>query len=212
MKIIKPSFIILTPIDGIEILKTIESFARVCYKSESNITETSCTTFVRNLIKRGHEAMLEHVSISVKLICDRGVSHEIVRHRIASYAQESTRYNCYAKDKFGKQITVIEPFFFVGDDVLYSAWAESCEKAEEKYMFMLENGATPEQARSVLPHSAKTEIICTYNLREWRHFLKLRTARNAHPQMRELVTPLLDKFKELIPIIFDDIIIVNTEF
>jgi thymidylate synthase (FAD) len=212
MKIIKPSFEILDTINAPLIIATIEKIARVCYKSEDRITANSGIKFVQNLISKGHEAMLEHVSISVKFICDRGVSHEIVRHRIGSYAMQSSRYCNYSKDKFGKEITVIEPFFFRDDDVLYNAWKSLCEDAEKTYMFMLSNGATPEQARSVLPHSVKTEIVCTYNLREWRHFLKLRTARNAHPQMRELITPLLDEFKQLIPVIFDDIIVENTEF
>jgi thymidylate synthase (FAD) len=207
MKIIKPSFEILTDINGIEILKSIEKAGRVCYKSEDKITENSALKFVENIIKREHEAVIEHYNITVKFICDRGVSHEIVRHRIASYAQESTRYCNYSNDKFGNELTFIRPqFFYMGSDS-ETTWGMAMEFAEKAYFTLLDEGATPQEARTVLPNSLKTEIVVTMNLREWRHFFKLRTAKAAHPQMRELVIPLLNKFKELIPIVFDDIIV-----
>ncbi len=209
MIVIKPSFVIETEIDGQQILKHIEKAGRVCYKSEDKTTESSAAEFVRRIIKNGHEAVIEHFSVTVKVICDRGVTHEIVRHRLASYSQESTRYCNYSKDKFTNQVTFIQPCFW---DVntedgkrKYDIWKSVMEFSEEKYMELLELGATPQEARSVLPNSLKTELVMTMNLREWRHFFKLRTSTAAHPQMREIAIPLLDKFKELIPVVFDDI-------
>ena len=215
MKIIKPSYEILTPISngGIKELQHIEKIGRVCYKSEDRITEDgeSAKKFVKMLINNGHEAMIEHSSLSVKFVVDRGVSHELVRHRIASFAQESTRYCNYSKDKFGNEITVILPCFFdtgmgiLSNSLVYQEWKSSCEWAEEHYFNLLKMGATPQQARTVLPNSLKTEITITANYREWRNFFKLRTAEAAHPQMREVAIPLLKELKTLIPIIFDDI-------
>jgi len=208
MKIIKPSYEIMTKINREEILKTLEMTGRTCYKSEDKITEESASKFVKVLIKSGHEAMIEHYSLTMKIICDRGVTHEIVRHRVASYAQESTRYCNYGQDKFGRQITVIEPSFFVGNEENYYFWKESCEWAEEYYFKLLENGATPQEARSVLPNSLKTEIIVTMNMRELRYFLRLRSAKVAHPQIREIAIPLLEELKEKLPEIFGDIEVV----
>lgn len=205
MKIIKASYEIMTPIDREYILKTIEKAGRVCYKSEDRITEESAGKFVKMLISRSHEAMIEHASITVKFIVDRGVSHELVRHRIASFAQESTRFCNYSKDKFGNEITVIEPCFNTWDQLLYDTWKESCEWAERYYFNLLNKGASPQEARSVLPNSLKTEVVMTANLREWRHFFKLRTAQAAHPQMREVTIPLLNELKEKLPEIFEDI-------
>lgn len=212
MQIIKARYDILTPISegGIEELKHIEKIARVCYKSEDKISEdgSSAKKLIKNLIDRGHEAMIEHSSLSVKFICDRGVSHELVRHRIASFAQESTRYCNYANDKFGNELTFILPLFW--DDKpsdLYFKWFEAMKDAENHYLYLIENGAQPQEARSVLPNSIKTEITITANYREWRNFFKLRTAKAAHPQMRELTIPLLAELKEKIPVIFDDIIV-----
>jgi len=205
MKIIKPYHEIMTPLDGEQMLKHIEACGRVCYKSEHKITEDSYLTFVRNIVKRGHEAVLEHFSITVKFVCDRGVSHEIVRHRMASYCQESTRYCNYSKDEFCGEITVIEPLFLkVGPDG-YELWRDSCQMAERFYFDLLEWGCTPQEARAVLPNSLKTEITMTANLREWRHFFKLRTSKAAHPQIREVAMPLLADFKRHIPVVFDDI-------
>ena len=165
------------------------------------------------LIDRGHEAMIEHYNITFKFICDRGVTHEIVRHRIASYAQESSRYCNYSKDKFNNSITIINistgfkyDFDNPNDLEKYYEWQEAMKDAERHYMKLLKLGATPQEARSVLPNSLKTEIIVTMNLREWRHFFKLRTAKEAHPQMREVAIMALNILKEKIPIIFDDII------
>lgn len=205
MKIINPSFEILTPVDGQAILKHIEQCGRVCYKSEGKTTDTSAEAFVRGIIKRGHEAVLEHASITVRFVCDRGVSHEIVRHRLASYCQESTRYCNYIKEEFGKEITFIQPSYLEYGRRGWELWALACEQAEKAYFDLLNWGCTPQEARAVLPNSLKTEVVMTADLREWRHFLKLRTAPAAHPQMREVAVPLLRWMQERVPVMFDDI-------
>lgn len=214
---LKPTYQILTPIDSEHILKLIEEVGRTCYKSEDRITDDSCVNFVSGIVKRGHEAVIEHFNITVKLTVDRGVTHEIVRHRIASYAQESTRYCNYAQDKFGGEVTYIDlkggmeldPKVSALDaetaSEIYHEWVDACLDAERHYFKMLELGASPQIARSVLNNSTKSEICITMNMREWRHFFKLRTATAAHPQMREAVIPLLDEFKKTIPVLFDDI-------
>ena len=205
MKIINASYHIETPIDGAEMLKRIEKAGRTCYKSEDRITEESAENFVRMLIERGHESVLEHESITVRFVCDRGISHEIVRHRLASYSQESTRYCNYGNDRFGSELTFIKPCFFKEKKGAYCSWYNSMDFAECAYFDMLDDGCTPQEARSVLPSSIKTEVVMTANLREWRHFLKLRTAKAAHPQMRELTVPLLKELQAWIPVVFDDI-------
>ena len=191
--------------DGQEILKKIERCGRVCYKSEGRIEEGSAEKFVASLIKRGHEAVLEHASITVKFVVDRGVSHEIVRHRIASYCQESTRYCNYSKEDFGSEITFIIPHFLSYGSEAWHTWKDAMKCAEDAYFKLLDIGLLPQEARAVLPNSLKTEVVMTANLREWRNFFKLRTANAAHPQMREVTRPLLDELKELIPVVFDDI-------
>jgi len=222
MKIIPASYEIIDDLNGADILRKIELCGRVCYKSEDRITEDSAKKFVADIIKRGHESVLEHFSFSVRFIVDRGVSHELVRHRIASFSQESTRYCNYGNDDGG--CTFIQPVFFPmrneqdcrlinliwADESehpypAYKFWADSCFTAERQYMTMLASGVTPQEARSVLPNSLKTEVIMTANLREWRHFFKLRTAKAAHPQMREVTIPLWIELKKLIPVVFDDI-------
>lgn len=206
MKIINPSFEIITPINGSAILKRLEECGRVCYKSESRITDNSAPKFVTAIIKRGHEAVLEHCSFTVKFVCDRGVSHEIVRHRLASYCQESTRYCNYSKGDFQGEITVIEPIYLVPYTDEYSAWEEACQIAERAYFKLLDFGCSPQEARAVLPNSLKTEVVMTANIREWRHFLRLRTAPGAHPQIREIATPLLRELQQVVPVCFDDIL------
>lgn len=205
MKIINATYRIETPIDGAEILKRIEKAGRTCYKSEDRITAESAENFVRTLIERGHESVLEHASITVQFICDRGVSQEIVRHRLASYSQESTRYCNYSNNRFRNEITFIKPCFLEEGTGGYKLWKQAMFIAEKEYFDLLNWGCTPQEARSVLPNSTKTEIIMTSNLREWRHFLKLRTAKAAHPQMRELTVPLLHELQRRIPVVFDDI-------
>ncbi len=205
MKIIKPSIEILDNITPVEVLKKLELCGRVCYKSEDKITDESAVKFISNIIKRGHESVLEHVSFSVRFICDRGVSHEIVRHRIASYSQESTRYCNYSKGQFNGEITVIEPLYLEPGTEGYEIWKKACQEAEDNYFKLLQYGCTAQEARAVLPNSLKTEIVMTANIREWRHFLKLRTSKAAHPQIKEVAEMLLEQLNFLLPSLFDDI-------
>lgn len=158
-------------------------------------------------VKRGHEAMLEHASMTVKFIVDRGVSHELVRHRLFSFAQESTRYCNYSKDKFGKEITVIRPIW-LKDDLARDLWETACENAQESYFKLLDQGWSPQQARTVLPNSLKTEVVVTGNMREWRHFFRLRAAGETgapHPQMEEVAIPLFFEVRGYMPELFGDI-------
>lgn len=182
MKIVRPSVKLewITP----GALQVIEGAGRVCYKSEDKITADSAEDFVRRIIARGHEAVIEHACASFRIVTDRGITHEIVRHRLASYCQESTRYCNYAGEKFGREISVIEPTGL--EQGQHEAWRAGCEAAEVAYFQMLERGAPPQIARSVLPTCLKTEIIMTCNFREWRHFLKLRLGKGAHPQVIEV--------------------------
>ena len=205
MRIIPPSFEILDVVDGQRMLRSIERIGRVCYKSENRTTEDSAASFIRRILKRGHESVIEHEKISVLVVCDRGVSHEIVRHRIASYSQESTRYCNYHNESFGSELTFIRPLFWAEGSPEYDLWLKTMETVEQAYNALIASGAKPEQARSILPNSLKTELIMTMNLREWRHFFRLRTSPGAHPQMREIAIPLLNTFQTLVPVIFDDI-------
>lgn len=205
MRIVKPSVEIMCEINADVILKNLELYGRVCYKSEGKITEDSAVNFIQMLIKNGHESVLEHEKLTVKFTCDRGVSHEIVRHRIASYSQESTRYCNYNKNKFGKELTLIKPCFWEENQEQYKVWYESMQLIENAYNNLIELGAKPEEARSILPNSLKTEIVVTMNMREMRHFLRLRTSPKAHPQMREVANILLDILKQKLPVLFEDI-------
>lgn len=209
MRIVSPEFQIILPFpDWDTARKTfyqmIEKAGRTCYKSENKITEDSAKKFVRQIVKAGHEAMLEHVGLTVRFIVDRGVSHEIVRHRLASFAQESTRYCNYGKG----DVTFVRPFYFKEGSPEYKLWLNSMEVAEEAYLALLESGRTPQEARCVLPNSLKTEVVMTANMREWRHFLKLRavgTTGAPHPQMQEVAMPLLKELQIRLPELFDDI-------
>ncbi|MBR2797242.1 MAG: FAD-dependent thymidylate synthase [Clostridia bacterium] len=216
MKIINPCFDWLDgrKPNGKVILDIITKAGRVAYQSDREGEEE---TFVRNLIRRGHESVLEHAKVSVVVACDRGVTHETVRHRIASYTQESTHYINYAGGKFKGDITYIAIMGGIQREkamahlsaqqigVIVAEWMEACRDAEKHYNRMIELGATPRIARSVLNNSTKAQIVITMNMREWRHFFKLRSAANAHPQMREVAEMLLEAFKSAIPVIFDDI-------
>lgn len=208
MKIIKPYYEILSKVDGKELLKNIERAGRTCYKSEDKITDESAEKFIRMLVERGHESVLEHEKISVLFVCDRGVSHEIVRHRLASFSQESTRYCNYSTSKFLDGMTFILPCWIPEDDKNeeYRAWLARMSYAESSYGTLMQKFQwTPQQARCILPNSLKTEIVVTANIREWRTIFKQRTAKAAHPQMRELMCPLLDELKNIIPVVFSDI-------
>ena len=212
---IQPEIEILSTESYEDMLRRIEKIGRVCYKSEERIGEGTAEKFIAGIIKRGHESVIEHGSITVKVTCDRGVTHEIVRHRLASYAQESTRYCNYAKEKFGNQITYIDPVpGFTIENRAYSVeqmeaimaeWIAACEDAERHYLRLIELGCSPQMARGVLNNATKTEIVVTMNMREWRHFIGLRTSAAAHPQMREIAQEVLRIFREKLPVIVADI-------
>lgn len=206
MKTISPSFEILTKLDGERILKDIELFGRTAYKSEDKITEDSYKKFVKMLVIRGHESVIEHINITARIVCDRGISHELVRHRIASYTQMSTRYCNFYKDKFNKEVAFIKPLFFDEESFEYKIWETACRFSEVSYFQLILSGAKPEEARGVLNNALATEIVVTMNLRSWRNFFRQRTSLRAHPQMREIALPILKEFQEKIPIIFDDIL------
>ena len=205
MKIIEPSVELINAPSYETLMATIEAAGRTCYKSESKISEGSAEKFIRGIIKRGHEAVIEHGSLSVRFVCDRGVSHEIVRHRIAAYCQESTRYCNYSKGDFGGEITVVKPVYLAEDTPVYRIWKRSCETAEIAYFDLLNEGCTAQEARAVLPNSLKTEVVMTADIREWRHFIKLRNSPAAHPQMREVAGMLAVLFKNNYPVFFEDI-------
>jgi thymidylate synthase (FAD) len=202
MKIIKASAEIISHTPDLE--KSIELAGRTCYKSEDKITEDSAQEFIERIKNFKHESVLEHGAITVRFVVDRGVSHELVRHRLASFSQESTRYCNYSKDKFGNEITVIDPEPAFGPVFSYrkEVWFRQCAYAEQSYFQMIEQGASPQEARSVLPNSLKTEVVMTANPREWRHVFKVRCHRDAHPQMREVMVPLEQQFQNLWPALF----------
>lgn len=206
MRLIKSKVEILDNLNGGEIINKIARVARTCYKSEDNSTSERDRELVKRLIKSGHEAMIEFFDITVKFTCDRGVSHELVRHRMASFAQESTRYCNYSKDKFGNELTFIEPIWYDSLGITHKQDFEiALERCEDDYLEFIRQGWTPQQARAILPNALKTEINMKANLREWRHFFKLRCSTAAHPDMRVLALDLLKQFHDNIPIIFDDI-------
>ena len=208
MEVYAQSHRIITDIsqDGMDELRRIETIGRTCYKSENKeLDDEKTKTFVGNIIKNGHESVLEHGTLSVMFTTDRGVTHELVRHRLASYTQESTRYCNYSLGKFGREIAVVKPVDISVKDPAYSIWLSACAQAEASYFDMLKAGCKPEQARAVLPTCLKADICVTANYREWRHILKLRTGKGAHPQIRALMTDLLMELRHRIPVIFDDI-------
>lgn len=199
MRVVEPKAIIMDKLDGEQILKKIELCGRTCYKSEDKITEDSAKKFVTMLVNHGHESVLEHVSITVRFICDRGISHELVRHRVASYSQESTRYVKY------DDIEVVMPGGISNDEEQKQRWYMACEASQAVYKAMINAGAKAQDARAVLPTCLKTEIVTTANLREWRHIIKMRTSKGAHPDIAYLMNDLLKQFKSKIPVVFDDI-------
>lgn len=230
MKLIKPTVKILDKLNGQAILKCIEEVARNCYKSEDKITEDSATKLVQRLIESKHEAMLEFVDVTVKFTTSIGITREIIRHRLSSFANESTRYCNYNKDKFNSEITFIIPSYLdipegnytywdgdwvdmnemkiqlpVDNKDVISSWLFALNHAETTYRILSNKGWKAEQAREVLPMSTKSELCMKANLREWRHFFKLRCSTAAHPDMRALALDLLKQFHEQIPVVFDDI-------
>ena len=212
MKLIRPSIEFLNMTDLP--LRAIEEAGRTCYKSEDRMRPDSAEMFVRRIVKNGHLAMIEHASASYRVISDRGVTHEIVRHRLFSYAQESTRYCNYK----GGVTFIIPPwleleegeyrntdaFVFNTRKGIWS-WLEVLLHCEKTYTWLLANGQTPQQARSVLPNALKTEIVITGNLREWLHFFELRCAPTAHPQMQEIANMILSDIRGRCAVIFDNI-------
>ncbi len=203
MKIIEPYFEILHMAGEEEVYRLLELAARTCYKSEDKIAQGTARELLRRLMKTGHESVIEHVSISVRIVCDRGITHELVRHRLCSFSQESTRYANYGKEKFGREITVIRPFFWEEGGPEFEAWKGAMAAAERTYLALLDMGARPQEARSVLPNSLKTDIVTTANIREWRHIFNLRCSKASHPQIRQIMLPLLGAFYQRLPVLFE---------
>lgn len=187
-----------------EILEHLEECGRTAYKSEDKIKDGSAEKFIKAIIKRGHESVIEHFGFTVRIVTDRGLTHELVRHRLASFTQESTRYCLYALDKFGNEITVIKPSG-INQEEQVEEWFDAMDDAERHYLKLIELGVKPEDARSVLPTCTKAEIVITANFREWRHIISLRTESGAHPDIRLLCGNILELFRDKIPVLFDDI-------
>lgn len=202
MKILEQSWAFENTPRGQEVLTMLERAGRTCYKSESRITPESSATFIKGIIKNGHLSVLEHANITVRIITNRGVTHELVRHRIAAYSQESTRYCNYSGE-----IAFILPVWLIGKEATigYRLWTNAMEYCEDVYNKFIEGGWKPEQARGVLPNDLKTEIVMTANIREWRHVFALRCSKRAHPQMRALMRNMLKDFQKFVPVAFDDI-------
>ena len=218
MLLVKPE-IQVENYDGIKIMKNIEKACRTCYRSEGLITEDSYKKLLKNCINRGHESILEHEKITIRMVCDIGVYKDLTRHRFGSFSIESTRYCNYNKDKFGNEIKFIEPVFYTDswklanyegaamtrEELKSSTWYNCMEEIEDSYNYMGELGCPPDEMRMLLPHSTAAEVTMTANIREWRHILELRCSKAAHPAIRQLLIPLLLKFKEDMPELFDAI-------
>lgn len=200
MIIIQPSATVEWIESSAEIMLRLERCGRTAYKSEDKITEGSATKFIQMIIRRGHLSVLEHVAVSARVTCDRGISHEIVRHRIASYTQKSTRYCTYGKK--GEVMFIPPSIVGARRAEILAVWKNLAEYAEDAYLTMIRMGATPQEARSVLPNSLETEIVMTMNLREWLHFFKLRTSSAAHPDMQIVAKLLQTEFQRHLPVIF----------
>ena len=204
MKIIEPK-IWVEQYDPIKIMRNLERACRTCYRSEDLITEDSYKRLLKNCINRGHESILEHEKITVRMVCDIGVYKDLTRHRFGSFSIESTRYCNYGKDKFDNEIKFIKPCNIEEGTEEYSEWHWCLSQIEESYMKMTELKCTPDQMRMILPHSTAAEVTMTANIREWRHILDLRTKKMTHPSIRQLLIPLLLKFKYTMPELFDEI-------
>lgn len=203
MKLVEP-WIKVEPFDGKKIMKRIERACRTCYRSEGNITEDSYKNLIKNCINRGHESVLEHEKITVRIYNDIGSYKDLTRHRFASFSVESTRYCSYNKDKYGNQISVINPVY-IEDKKIYEVWKNTIEEMEKGYMKLKELGATTDMCRNLLPHSTAAEYTMTANIREWKHIFSLRANNHVHPAIRQVTIPLLKYFKEQMPDIFDDV-------
>ena len=203
MEIVK-SWVKVENFDGVKIMKNLERAAKHCYRSEGNIKDDSYDHFLRNCINRGHESVLEHEKITVRICCDVGAYKDITRHRLASFSIESTRYCNYSKDKFGNEISFIEPCN-MDDENLLNQWKECMENIEKTYNKMAGEGALPDQLRLLLPHSTAAELTMTANIREWRHIFSLRADKHAHPSIQQFMIPLLQYFKQQMPALFDEV-------
>lgn len=209
MQLVNQFYELMQPLDGDAILKHIERVAKTCYQTQHKITENSAQPFVQKLINSEHESVLEHYSFSVKFVCDRATANQLTRHRLASFAQESTRYVNYAKCAYntnGNDIKFVKPIAFQDDDeesLLY--FATGCEFAERLYQKNIKEGYNAQTARYSLPLSLATELVVTANLREWRHIFRLRVSREADLHIQFLLFQLLDELKNQVPVIFDDI-------
>ncbi|MBO5413171.1 MAG: FAD-dependent thymidylate synthase [Clostridia bacterium] len=204
MQIVDP-YIQVEKVDGTQIMKNIERACRTCYRSEGKITEGSYKTLLKNCITRGHESVLEHEKVTIRMYCDLGVYKDLTRHRIASFSIESTRYCNYGKDKFGNELKFIKPCNMEEGTKLYKLWEDACENIEKDYIEMSNLGALPDQLRMILPHSIAAEVTMTANIREWKHILSLRASSHTHPSIRQIMIPLLLHFKQIMPEIFEDV-------
>ena len=203
MRIVEP-WIKVEKIDGKQIMKRIERACRTCYRSEDKISEESYKNLLTNCLNRGHESVLEHEKITVRIYSDIGTYKDLTRHRFASFSVESTRYCSYDKDKYGNEIAVVNPVY-MEDKEVFETWKKAIEDMEKAYMKMKELGASTDMCREVLPHSTAAEYTMTANIREWKHILELRTTNHVHPAIRQVLIPLLLLFKEQMPEIFGDI-------
>lgn len=203
MKILKP-YVEINSFNGVELMKNIEKAGRTCYKSHVS-ADDSYKKFIENIVKSGHESVIEHEKVSVRFLIDRGAMWDITRHRHASFSIESSRWCNYSKEKFERDIKFIEPFFLVDDKEGFEAWKEVMQTAEKNYFALADKGYKADVCRMTLPASLATEIAMTCNLREWRHILQLRCAKNVHPHVKQIMIPLLLYFKQEMPEIFADI-------
>lgn len=203
MRIVEP-WVKVEKINGKEIMRRIERACRTCYRSEGKMTEDSYKNLIKNCITRGHESVLEHEKITVRIYNDIGSYKDLTRHRFASFSVESTRYCSYDKDKYGNEIAVINPVY-IEDEEIYENWKKAIEEMEKGYMKMKELGATTDMCRNLLPHSTAAEYTMTANIREWKHIFSLRANNHVHPAIRQVMIPLVKYFKEQMPEIFDDV-------
>ena len=203
MRLVEP-WIKVENFDGVKIMKRIERACRTCYRSEDKISEESYKNLLTNCLNRGHESVLEHEKITVRIYSDIGTYKDLTRHRFASFSVESTRYCSYNKDKYGNEIAVVNPVY-IEDKEVFETWKKAIEDMEKAYMKMKELGASTDMCREILPHSTAAEYTMTANIREWKHILELRTTNHVHPSIRQVLIPLLLLFKEQMPEIFGDI-------
>lgn len=203
MRLVEP-WIKVENFDGVKIMKRIERACRTCYRSEDKISDESYKNLLTNCLNRGHESVLEHEKITVRIYSDIGTYKDLTRHRFASFSVESTRYCSYNKDKYGNEIAVVNPVY-MEDKKVFETWKKAIEDMEKAYMKMKELGASTDMCREILPHSTAAEYTMTANIREWKHILELRTTNHVHPAIRQVLIPLLLLFKEQMPEIFGDI-------